>query len=35
LKIGDLEGVVFDFYMLGDFDVPPETETDQEGLYGS
>ncbi len=25
LKVGDLEGVVFDFYMLGDFDVPPET----------
>jgi hypothetical protein len=25
LKVGDLEGVVFDFYMLGDLDVSPET----------
>jgi hypothetical protein len=25
LKICDLEGVVFDFYMLGDLDVSPET----------
>jgi hypothetical protein len=27
LKVGDLEGVVFYFYMLWDLDVSPETET--------
>jgi hypothetical protein len=27
LQIGDLEGVVFDFYVLGDLDVSPETAT--------